>query len=468
MKISLCSPYIRLSFFLFWTLSSVVATAQKQADETLEKAIATLRNIAVVELSDEQRKVKADEIDASWKVLTSNGQEAALRLKQEIEKLDAAKEKDEFFKLNATAVLWNIGKFDEAGYISKVWSSTPIFTQYTYVFLTAFDAAKTQDPRVLPMLKAVLKDDKGSMYVGLHSMNVAWPLSHEFIWGVYGPAGLPVLAEILETSGDPIELKSAIALLTRSQYLPSLPRIRQLASHENDQVRRQAIQSLGVFGHPSDYDRLITGLNSNDPKELFSYAFALYEFDDERAVKHLIPLLLKNDDDLRVEVSLALLHLLTPESLTAVKEFVSRTTNAEVKNYLRRSIKLREEKLPEDFKLKSAVEQANILSGLRNADLVIPKSEKPITNQQLLNGLRIWGEKGRIYDSGFDWVGKGKVIAAATPENINDLLAAKATFYRRLSDECLYEVRDLEKATKYIGRSRYRQGVGITSKAEPK
>jgi len=318
---------------------------QTATDQKLEDAVASLRKVSREGLSEEQKEARAKQIGDSWKYLISSGTKGASRLKQEIEKVNASNERDDFFKLSATVVLWNIGKANEADYVASVWSSTPVSAQYTYVFLTAFEAAQTQDPRVLPLLRATLKDDKGSMYVGLHAMNIAWPLSHEFIWGAYGPKGLPVLSEILEKSSDVVEIRSAIVLLTRAQYLPALPRIRQLASSENEHVRRQAIQSLGIFGHPADYDRLITGLNSNDTKELFSYAFALYEFDDERAVRHLIPLLEKNDDELRVEVSLALLRLLTPESLAAVKGFVSKTTNAEMKNSLSRRITFQEDKL---------------------------------------------------------------------------------------------------------------------------
>lgn len=442
--------------------------AQSTADKQLEDEVFSLRNVVHVGLSDEQLQEKAKKIDGSWKYLISSGAKGALRLKQEIEKVNTGKEKDDFFKLNAAVVLWNIGKASEAEYIANVWSTTPVSTQYTYVFLTAFEAAQTQDPKVLPMLRAILKDDKGAMYVGQHAMNVAWPLSHEFVWGSYGPKGLPVLAEILEKSNDEIELKSAMDLLARSQFLPALPRIRQLAASENDQVRRKAIQSLGIFGHPNDYDRLIAGLNSNDTKELFSYAFALYEFEDDRAVKHLIPLLEKNDEQLRVEVSLALLHLLTPESFAAVKGFVSKATNPEVKKFLNRSITLRNDKLPKDFAQQSRIEQGISLSRIRNAELMIAPGDRAFTNQQLLAALRTWKEKGRIYDSGSEWVGEGRVIAAAKPDNLDLILETKAVFYRRLSDECLYEVRDLERAIKYIGRSRYRKGVGVTEKAELK
>jgi HEAT repeat protein len=454
-----------LTFVLF----TLPAFAGQSPDAELDKAVATLRKIVWKDWSDEQKEAKAKEIDAAWKTLTAAGEKGATRLKQEIEKVDAAKEKDDFFKLNATAVLWEIGKAPEAEYIAKVWEGADLSSQYTYVFLTAFAAAQTQDPKVLPMLRVVSKDDKGSLYIGLHAMNVGWPLSHEFLWGAYGNGGLPVLADLLEKSTNEVELKTAMELLGKAQYLSALPRIRQLASNGNPDIRRKAIQAIGVFGHPDDYARLDAGLRSSkDPKDLFAYAFAFYEFEDERAVPHLIPLLEIDDEHLQVETSLALLHLLTPSSLAAVKNLVSKTPNPEVKKFLQRSLTLLSDKLPKDFETLRAAEQTKLLFELRNANLALKAGEKPITNTKLLEALNVWKEKGRIYDSGVDWLGESLMIASATPNDIDLILAAKSAFYKRLSDECLYEVRDLQTAVKYIGRSRYRRGLGVTARAEPK
>jgi hypothetical protein len=446
---------------------SLAAFAQPSgADKNLEDAVAVLRGIDGEKLSEAEQKAKAKAIDDSWTFLISLGPSAAVRLKEEIRKVEAGSVKDDFFKLNAAVVIWNIGKASEAKYIADLWSRTPQAAQYNYVFYTAFEAARSQDPAVVPMLRAVLRDDKGSIYVGAHAMQVAWPLSHEFIWGVYGPAGLPALAEAVEKSEDEVELASAMALLAKAQYLPALPRIRQLAGSTRPHVRRHAIKTLGIYGHPSDYDLLISGLKSTDPADLFYTAFALYEFEDERAVPHLIPLLANTDDNLRVEAALALLHLLTPESLAAVKVFVSKLSHPQMKAFLARSLASREEKLPKDYTQKSRDEQARILDSIRNANLIIPAGEKPITNAQLLDMLTLWKKNGRIYNGGADWPGHAKAIAAAKPENIESLLAAKAAFYRRLSDEALYETKDLDTVVKYVGRSRYRLGTGITKKAE--
>ncbi|MEW6420073.1 MAG: DUF3857 domain-containing protein [Nitrospirota bacterium] len=70
------------------------------------------------------------------------------------------------------------------------------------------------------------------------------PLTHEFIWGVFGPKGVPVVAEILETSNDPVETFSAVHLLTDAQYMKALPTIRKLTTHNNYYVRGLAIMFL--------------------------------------------------------------------------------------------------------------------------------------------------------------------------------------------------------------------------------
>lgn len=456
---------LALTFALF----SVSSFSQQSSDVELNKAVAALRKIVWADWSDKQKEAKAKEIDEAWKTLIVAGQKGATFLKQEIERVDAAKEKDEFFKLNATVVLWEIGKANEAEYIAKVWNGADLSTQYRYVFLTAFDAARTQDPKVLPMLRALSKDNKGAIHIVAHAMNVAWPLSHEFIWGVYGNGGLPILAEMLEKSSSEIELMTAMKLLGNAQYLQSLPRIRQLVADDRPEVRQVAIQTIGVFGHPEDYEKLIAGLRaSRDPNDLFAYTFALYEFEDERAVPHLIPLLEINDANLQVETSLVLLRLLTPESFAAVKSFVAKVQNAEVKKFLQRSLTLRSDKLPKNFDELALTEQRRLLSDLRNVNLVLKAGEQPLARNKLLEALKIWREKGRIYGSGVDWVGERMVIASATPDDLDAILAARSSFYKRLSDECLYEVRDLQTAVKYIGRSRYRRGVGITARAEPK
>lgn len=434
----------------------------------LDEAVKVLRGIDTDRLSDAAKTEKAKEIDAAWKKLIEAGKAGSERLKQEISAVEAGKEKDEFFMLNASAVLWEIGKESEAKTIAEIWNKTRLSVQYNYVFYTAMEAARTKKPEVMPMLRAVLKDNTGYLFFPAHAMRVTWPRTHEFVWGAYGAAGVSELQKVIETSDDVVETVSAMTLLTQAQHLPALTRIRQLAADKRDEVRFRAIKSLGIFGHPDDYEQLISGLATAKGMEAFFYAFALYEFDDERAVPHLIPLMKAEEDFVKREVMLALLRLLTPESFSAVKQEAARMPEGELKKFITRSITLRQEKLPPDFDKKSRDEQAVLLDKVRNRETLMAPDSRKATNMQLRDALKKWTEEGRIYESSFEWVGIPQMIAAGTPGDINSFLEAKSKFYLRLSDECLYETKDLDTAVKYIGRSRYRKGIGVTARAELK
>src|SRR5262245_35766598 len=118
----------------------VPVAAQDNPDKKLEQAIAVLRRVDQGKLSEQQRQAKAKEIDAAWGVIKTAGKAGVARLKEEIRLVDQNKEKDDYFKLNASALLWNIGQFDEVDAIVAIWKSTPLSAQYNYVFHTAYAA----------------------------------------------------------------------------------------------------------------------------------------------------------------------------------------------------------------------------------------------------------------------------------------------------------------------------------------
>ena len=125
-------------------------------------------------------------MDRAWNTLTSAGPKGGLALKAELRKLEVSKEKDDLFKLGAAVVLWQIGKAKEAETVAALWSGdVDLNANYSYVFFTAFQAAVTQDPQVVPLLVA---DPEGSEKWSFspHNVRVDWPLSHAFIWGSFG------------------------------------------------------------------------------------------------------------------------------------------------------------------------------------------------------------------------------------------------------------------------------------------
>ena len=329
--------------------------------EDLEEAIAKLRDVDFSKLTDEQQKTKNTEIDEALTAITSADERGAGRLKQEIEALSKVQQHDVFFELLASWGLWDIGGLDEAEAIARISRGIPVDQRNEYYdsfFSLAVRAARTQDPRALPLLELLLADDQG------HISMLEYPLTHEFLWGNFGPKGLPVLHEILKTSKENIPIESAIRLLSRSQYLPGLPEIRAAVASEAPRVRHAAVAALGRFGHPDDYETLAAGLAAGDADDLVSYASALGPFGDIRAVPQLVPLLSHKDDSVRdAAISTLGSYLITPEGLQALHDHAAQFTDGDEKSYCEYYVKnaLEDSGLTwEAFAAKSPAEQEEI------------------------------------------------------------------------------------------------------------
>lgn len=457
-------------------ISSMLATAFAQSattDPKLEAAVAAMRKVDPSRLDDKQREAKGKEIDEAWQYIGSLGAAGSQRLKDEIRKLDAAGEKDDFFKLGASAVLWGIGKVSEAETIARIWNSVPVSAQYRYVFYTAFSAAVTRDVRVAPMLRALLKDDKGEVFIAQHSLNLTWPLTLEIIWGVYGTTGLPVLNEVLHSSSDPAEKRTAIMLLSKCHYLPALTKIRAEVSNTNPDVRRAAIMSLGRYGDPRDFTVIETALKATDPQDLWPAVYAAYEFEDLRLVPKIIPLISSKDENIRLEASSTVSHLLTPEGFALIKKMTRDALTADERDFWERRFLETSQAMNstwEQYSAASATEKAALIAKARKAEWEIPatSTEKLFTHDDLIAGMKVWKEKSRITDSPYQLNNARQVIKVATVEDLEALIDVRASVYRRLSDECLYEIRVLDDVIRQVSRSRYRKGIGISEKVEPK
>ena len=459
---------------LFFPSPSHQLQAQNAPDPKLEKAVAELRHIVPEKLTETKQEAKAKAIDAAWAVIKAEGPRGLARLKQELQQVVNTNERDDFFKLSASALLWESGKLDEAGKIAEIWNTTPLNVSYNYAFYTAMEAARTQDERALPMLIAILRDKTGRTFFPRHAMQVPWPLTHEFVWGAYGAKGLPVLEGILETSQNQVELQSAMRLLARAQFLKALPRIREIATRGAGEAKYSAIKALGIFGHSQDFELLLSGLQSTNPTEVWSHVFALYEFEDLRAVPHLIPLLKSPEAALRFEVISALRHLLTPAALGALRGHSETTKDAREKERIERHLsRLFEEGKTtwQSYLQKSSAQKEVFVAAFRQDfedEYHLKKGERAMTRAEFLSKAAKSKEKGRLTDVGEREAEVRKFLAAATVNDIELLLDVKARLYLRLSDECLYETEKIDKAVQHLGRSRYRKMTGITAQVEAK
>ena len=445
----------------------------------LDKAVAAMRKVKPADFEDEEkRKAKGRELSDAWKTLIGAGPGGATRLKTEIAAITKAKERDDYFKLGAAAVLWQIGKLNEAKTIAAAWlGDVDLALNYNYVFYTAFEAAMTQDARALPLLTAVLRDDKGSIFLAVHMLQVKWPLTHEFLWGAFGSKGLPALARVLAESKDETAQASALRLLAKAHYLPVLQEVRRLAHEGQGAAHGEAVKALGEFGHPQDYDFLVGGLKTTDPKEAWYFVYALYEYADLRAVPHLVRLLGAEDEALRNEATACLTHLDCPAALEAMQKYSTpppgatedqKKMAAEYAKYVQQY--LTEMNLTWDaYAAKPAAERAAAMATLRgraDGKYVLKAGDRRLTHDELLKAAAEWMKKGRIRGGAYKWVKDRHVLAAATAADIPLLLDVKAKCYRRLSDECLYQTRTLDRLIRRLGRSRYRKVVGVCEKVE--
>jgi HEAT repeat protein len=471
-----------VAFLLFAASSTLVLAADEPAGAeeapnlALDKAIAALKHVQPEKMTTAEKEIQAAAVERSWKMIKAAGKDGLLKLKGELKGVEEGKEKDDFFKLNAAALLWQIGSLDEAQTIAGIWASTPLTANYNYVFYPAFEAAMTHDERALTMLKACLKDDSGTVSVAAHSLGLRWPMTMVFIWGAYGPAGLPVLASILNNSREPVELQAAALLLSEAQYLEALPGIRKLAregyspGQRPPSVRLMAVECLALFGHPQDYEFLIEGLRSENADTARHYVYALHEYEDLRAVPHLTPLLKSGDAPLRREVVGALLHLLTPESLEALHEHARAAKSEDERDECQRTVERLMDalNLPWDqYAAKSPEQKKDLLAGLRGrADTIRgPGGSPQLTRGDFLAMLARWQRQHRLDAGSFKW-DEGQLLSVATADDINRLLDVRAAIYTRLSDECISEAATIDEAVRLLGRSRYRRESGLTEKAE--
>ncbi|HEY7182352.1 MAG TPA: hypothetical protein VIC84_13075 [Blastocatellia bacterium] len=474
------------------------ATAQDNPGKKLERAIAVLRRVDIGKLSEGQKKTKAEEIDAAWEVIKDAGKTGVARLKEEIRLVDHNREKDDYFKLNASALLWEIGQFDEVDAIAAIWKSTPLDAQYKYVFHTAYAAAQTQDRRALPLLLACLKDNRGWFDL-LPNTHTSWLGALEIIWGAFGPQGAPYLVHVIEKSTSPDELESAIFLLTWTHELNAAARVREIAARGPRKARLEAIRYLGFCGRPQDYDFLAAGLRSRDPEESYVHVYALYEYEDLRAVPQLIPLLNIDNEFYRREVIATLIHLLTPASLDALRNFCEEARRNTRPDSQQRGecsmmdVKLKDLKINlDDYANKSPQEKADLIAAARKSAeewRQLREDDKKLTHDQLVEAAQEWKRNGRIFGAKpltltklpeqdkkdntfivsvnkYDWVEERHILSAATADDIPLLLEIKAALCARLSEKSLSEIRGLNEVIQRLGRSRYRKVVGLTEKVE--
>lgn len=456
-------------------LHTPIAFAQKATSKAdgLDAAVAKMRNINPDVLDAEGKNAATERLDEAWRALMAAGDRGRERVLQEIRQIDQDKAKDDYFKIDASLLLWVGWKFESADAIAEIWRTTPIEFHHEQVFHVAFEAARKRDPRALPIMKALLGNDRITLYIPQHAMKLDWPLTMQFIWGAYGPKGRAELLKVLESTTNPITQHTCIILLSDQMYLKALPAIRNVAKNGTGKAKIAAIQVLGAFGHPQDREFLLEGLKSKDSKTLREHISALAAYGDMSTASEVARQLSHDDPEIRQTAIVTLAYLTSVDAIRALHDHAKSTKSEDEREYCEKIIEkcLQFAGIDYDALMKLPKDEADqrlLNSNPAEAEYRPQPDDRTLTHDELREACRDWYARNRITGGPFAWVESRHVLAVATPKDMKRLLMVRAAALERLSDECLYEVRILDGLLLCIGRMRYRAEPGVCLRVLPK
>lgn len=429
-----------------------VAAADRANDKKIDQAIKFMREIdlaKIYKLPKEQRNQKAVQLDKAWQTLVGGGQPSVEKLKKAYREMVASKKKNDFFALGASAIIWQIAKENEADFIAEVWSNADLTKNYNYVFMTAFQAARTRNPKVLPILKAVLKEQKGKFPLAMHAMVLRWPQTIKFVWGAYGYDGLKELHKVLKESNDPNTQASAIYLLGDSYYMPALEDIRKLTTSKDQRVRQYAYGAIGRFNRPEDAKWLLADAKKGKPQAIV----ALAHMSNKDVLDFIDPYFTSNDEE-KHSVALYACYAIpcrkSVDQIIACYEGKKKTTISKKSlKYILDDIFRKIKSNLKDYKKLDDAGKNKLFASLPKQTGVTHKIEKKkITHDQFVKAVKDWQSQKRI--RGNKEVTSEQAFAVATPDDIPMLIDLKARIYERLSDEALYDIRYVDKLIRNI------------------
>lgn len=444
-------------------LALLPLVAAEDSPPSIPTAIAALRHIDPARFQEKAaEKAIVEKISRAWEQLGKGGAGSVAAIKGELATIAKAGEADPWFQLSAGALLWELGKAAEAPAIAAVWRTTPLDFHYDYVFYPAFQAALTRDPAVLPMLAATLAEHKGSVFLTRHSMQLKWPMTHTFIWGVYGREGLPALRNLAAsaTAGAEVHLSAAYQLAL-VQDTAALPVLRDLARKGSPEARSVACRLLGGFGHPDDFPLLVDSLAEPDEELAWAAAYGLYEYGDLRAVPRLAALLQSSTSArVRAEAAAGLSHLPTPEGVLALLAWKP-ADPAERKGIDRFLATMGADEGFPRLKPSEQRERCAKLIAKAGAETALRPDDRRLSHPELLKAAEEWTARRRLGGGDYAWVYDRQVLAAAGPEDLDLLREVRSAVLCRLSDEGWEDAMILDRIIRTLGRRRFRTEPGI-------
>jgi HEAT repeat protein len=433
------------------------APAGPAPDAELDGAIAALKGVEPGRLSDEQLHAKNAELDRAWRTLEAHRERAIVLVERALRDLRASGRRDDVFAIEASGVLWHMAGVDAAGEIAVALEGVDLGARFQVAFSMLAAAARTRDPRVVPILRyALVTDEKtGTANFAEHFLTVAWPDTLAFMVAPFGPSlceqmPLPAL--------PPSDERAALSLLYLADTMAcasAQPAIRRWAHEAKGRVGEQAALALSHLGAPEDRDWFISLAASPDGKTRWRSAYLLYEHGDPASAPTLRRLLTDADQQVRLEAVAGVFHLIDAEGGRALMDSCRAAAPSSPE---REKI----DGMLAEFARETGVERASLEGGARAAWepavqaywkkrdtlFALRPGDRKLDRPELLRALAHWGEAGSLSPEEHDWtswIESRHVLSIAEPGDVPRLVSVRSAILRRQNDEIAEELKVVDR-----------------------
>lgn len=495
----LAIPLLAMAFGVAAQAADNAPPAAPAAPPSVKDALTLLRS-AAPRTPEEREALRFDDaFRAAWQAVADAGEKALPEVRASLAGLKPVGGEDDFFRVLVGGLLWRVGGVGAAGEAAKVWSEKGLDLGVAPVIVhtIAYQAARTRDPKVLPLLLASFRETGGNVELPRENLTLAWPETVEYAWAAFGPQGRDELLKLLDTGKDDGQLASAAWLLARDGCVRALPALRRLAANAGpdwDHSRQTAISGLGMLGHPDDYAFLAQGFaaaikGAEITPDADVFLDALVEYGDMRAAKPLLDYLgmlksqVKYDDPGegaadRLRLREMLIDLVDPAGLQRLRAETADLTGPEraAADALLANFFAAIGVPANEFDKLDLASQAQKLVEHRQAgeaDFVLDAEAAKPTREVFTVAVDAMRRDGRLpFDrvmvNETDALTPAHLLAVGTAADIDLLLDARTVLARKLSGEALADMDQISAMVLRLARSEYRKEIGVCGQVTKK
>lgn len=431
-------------------------------DTAIRDAIRALQGVDMANLEGAAQDHANRMLNNAWQVLRADPDRSIPALKAAVNACDEQQKKDDFFRLEAGCLLYAMAEMEEIDAIAHAVRDIDPNVSVRLTSSLAAHCARSQDPRVLPVLGTMLRtnDESPPMYFPMHAFAVPWPVSLDFVWGPYGTAANDYLMKQLLSENVDVR-RSALHLLTTYRHMPVLEVCREWAADEDHASRDAALLAIGTFADPQDRELLVAATRDDDAGIRFAAVYALYEYGDPATAPALRALLGDADPRVRGEAVAAVAHVIDPAGGLALAQRLAVSSDDDEKAKIRHMLgSLAADTDVDQDRLEAADEAAwqqaiTAYWKMRDTYFDLRDDDRKLSREQFLAAIAAWSEEHSMTaNEEFGWIERRHLLSAAAPDDIPRLLDLRSRLLWRQSDEVLYEVGDIDRVIEILHRRR--------------